>query len=353
MKPEIADVLQIVKKFRDLNNKEKFLIHDEVPNDILDEKSQELSGIGWGSGEQTLAIIDNSMEGRRAVYITARGIYVFRTQEAIDEEAELLGDEVESEFVSWEQMSAPLDEETKGDIISSANEGSVTFLHDDDIYHSFIVTDDIGNAVGEFVIALRELCAGKSVCAKCGGTGECTCKKCHGEKTEPCSKCGGNGVLMCSKCDSEGQEECPDCLGRGYEIDKCPVCVSGEVRRTRWINCKYCHGTGRRPRNQWDINHNIPAKSCQYCDGRGQVEDVYWIQCPNCHGEYNRKGGPCKKCKGTGKVPCSVCNGTKNVKCKDCSGTGKVKCSSCGGKGATRCNDCQHDKTESADSFWG
>ena len=41
MKPEIADVLQIVKKFRDLNNKEKFLICDEVPNGVLDEKSQE------------------------------------------------------------------------------------------------------------------------------------------------------------------------------------------------------------------------------------------------------------------------------------------------------------------------
>ena len=124
-----------------------------------------------------------------------------------------------------------------------------------------------------------------------------TQEKSHGPSKVTCSKCGGAGRI-----------ECPDCEGSGKGSSICPVCCSGEVYKTRWINCAGCHGTGRRRETKGINRGNIV--SCWQCGGRGQVKETYKELCPNCHGEYVRKADkPCKTCNGTGKIECDLCKG--------------------------------------------
>ena len=168
---------------------------------------------------------------------------------------------------------------------------------------------------------------------KYAGKDKVLCLECHGDKLIKCEKCNGSGKFStCNRCNSTGKTNCPDCGGSGKALSVCPVCVNGEVYKTRWINCAGCHGTGRR-RVLKGINRG-EIVSCWECGGRGQVKEKYKDICPNCHGEYERETDkPCKKCGGTGKAKCSRCDGTGHAECQACRGRGKVKCAKCGGEG--------------------
>ena len=162
------------------------------------------------------------------------------------------------------------------------------------------------------------------------GIGKIVCPDCGGNKEVTCGSCKGHGRLSdCNKCDSTGKVDCPICGGTGEEISICPVCNKGKIKKTRWINCDWCHGRGYYTGPGYEHH-----PECGGCHGRGQVEEEYEEYCPNCHGEYRRRTGKsCKKCDGSGKVECSGCNGTGRAKCKACGGRGKVKCGKCSGEG--------------------
>ena len=67
-----------------------------------------------------------------------------------------------------------------------------------------------------------------------------------------CSTCHGTGQVTCSKCGGKGERKCPHCDGTGHA---CPVCSRGYVKKTRWINCKDCSGTGY---SEYGYNHKCP-----------------------------------------------------------------------------------------------
>lgn len=194
------------------------------------------------------------------------------------------------------------------------------------------------------------------------GKGMLPCPECHGNGKVKCEKCSGHGKFStCNNCNSTGNANCSDCDGSGKEVSICPVCNHGKIRKTRWINCSRCHGTGqvkeivsvkcrtcgrvttercfkafgKCPDCGSRLGFTPVLESCGDCGGRGQVEDIYYEVCPNCHGEYKRKTDkPCKKCDGTGEVKCHRCDGTGHAKCQTCDGSGKVNCEKCGGEGS-------------------
>ena len=176
-----------------------------------------------------------------------------------------------------------------------------------------------------------------SECAKCHGTCKVTCPKCGGKKEVKCEECNGTGRHECHSCSGSGKERCSRCKGSGNEISICPVCNHGKVERSRWINCRHCHGTGRKYASPY---------SCEYCDGQGQVKETYEIECPHCKGAYRQKVGSCKKCGGTGRQTCSSCGGEKIVQCGECSGKGIHDCHNCKGAGRVKCPDCEKRERE-------
>lgn len=210
-----------------------------------------------------------------------------------------------------------------------------------------------------------------SECEKCHGEGTIPCSACKGKKTESCKKCKGTGKVTCYHCDGDGVVTCGECYGTGKKL--CPVCCKGKVKKKRWINCSACHGTGQvedwkflccvscgieRLREKFDKLGECPTcgsragtrpafKSCEDCDGRGQVEETYYELCPNCHGDYaNYSKDACPKCDGDGTLTCGACHGEKFQKCGDCKGSGHVTCSHCKGSGKGRCPDCERREKE-------
>lgn len=180
-----------------------------------------------------------------------------------------------------------------------------------------------------------------SGCEKCHGTGKVNCPSCGGGKKTKCEECNGNGKHQCHSCSGSGRVSCSSCRGSGNEIKTCPVCDSGKVEKTRWINCNKCHGSG--------IESYSPSGrpfSCTRCSGRGQVKETYREICPNCHGEYRKKVGTCKSCGGTGRRTCPDCGGKKIVRCDKCSGTGRADCPTCSGHGVVKCPDCEKRERE-------
>ena len=169
------------------------------------------------------------------------------------------------------------------------------------------------------------------------------CVKCHGTGKAACSKCGGKMKVKCNKCG-----------GSGTNTSTCPVCHRGNIKKSRWINCKKCHGTGQllgdwvecsycglstlrelhpvgSSCHTWETHtRRCPGTfqaifvTCPDCDGRGQVKETYDDICPNCHGEWQKDAGPCKECNGTGKMTCPTCKGTGKETCSLCKGTGSV-----------------------------
>ena len=111
-----------------------------------------------------------------------------------------------------------------------------------------------------------------SGCVKCHGTGTVTCSKCGGKKEVKCEECNGTGRHECHSCSGSGKERCSRCGGSGNEISICPVCDHGKVERSRWINCRSCHGTGIR-----GYSTSGEPRHCYSCDGRGQVKETYPI----------------------------------------------------------------------------
>lgn len=114
------------------------------------------------------------------------------------------------------------------------------------------------------------------------------------------------------------------------------------MKKTRWINCRDCHGKGER-------YYSLDKKwsTCVECDGRGQVEETYYEICPNCHGDYAKYSSEkCKKCGGKGTLACGECHGKGEIECKGCNGKGRVQCSHCKGSGSEQCPDCEKRERE-------
>ncbi len=210
-------------------------------------------------------------------------------------------------------------------------------------------------------------------CKTCRDKGTVTCPTCGGKKEFECSNCHGKGHLdSCADCGSTGKVACSTCEGSGKVGVDCPVCDHGKVKKTRWINCKLCKGTGSWKDPCWEVCEECGdlhqkgngfacrhcgsgkfrpiAKTCSRCDGRGQVKETYSEICPACHGDYKGYKGEksCGSCGGTGKRTCSSCNGSGKKKCEKCGGRGKVECSQCHGAGSVKCPECQKREEEAA-----
>lgn len=125
-----------------------------------------------------------------------------------------------------------------------------------------------------------------------------------------CSTCHGTGEVTCSKCRGKGKRTCPHCNGTGHA---CPVCSHGKVEKTRWINCKECHGKGYTIRRSTGDRYD-----CGVCQGRGQVKETYKEICPNCHGDYTNTDHVCGRCGGEKEISCA-----KHEKCPSCGGKGR------------------------------
>ena len=115
----------------------------------------------------------------------------------------------------------------------------------------------------------------------CHGTHKVTCSECDGKKKVGCKKCNGTGKHKCEHCNGTGREVCDTCGGSGVVHDYCPVCDYGKVKKTRWINCDRCHGTG-----QVRAYTQSGFADCRRCGGRGQVKEYYEEICPSCNGDY-------------------------------------------------------------------
>ncbi len=94
--------------------------------------------------------------------------------------------------------------------------------------------------------------------------------------------------------------------------------VTREVRFRRREMCSTCHGTGAQEGKQ--------AETCQYCGGRGRVQQstgIFSIQttCPRCQGTGKIIKDPCRTCGGAGletktvsleiRIPAGVDSGTR------------------------------------------
>ena len=142
----------------------------------------------------------------------------------------------------------------------------------------------------------------RSLAAPAGTTSSSTRK---GKKNE-CKKCKGTGTVSCSHCGGDGKVTCNECNGTGKGKKICPGCNRGKISKSRWINCKKCHGSGQIASEWVKCDHcgdrtleELHAKGsrcrscsigryreemweCPDCDGRGQVKDTYYEFCPNC-----------------------------------------------------------------------
>lgn len=102
-------LLEVVKKFRDANDRSRFEIEGEVKcSDLTASVSDCLAEVGWEANERALAKIDTSFgKVKRLLVFSSRGIYIYAGEGAAEElvEKEMDG-AVDSEFISWDQMSA-------------------------------------------------------------------------------------------------------------------------------------------------------------------------------------------------------------------------------------------------------
>ncbi len=86
--------------------------------------------------------------------------------------------------------------------------------------------------------------------------------------------------------------------------------ASSNERQKQWVNCRECHGKGR--------------KVCYSCNGTGQGE------CGSCNGTGTAyaSSGPytCNQCNGRGISRCSTCYGNPDEgNCINCDGRGQVQ----------------------------
>lgn len=129
-------------------------------------------------------------------------------------------------------------------------------------------------------------------CTECFGSGEVTCRYCHGTARELVPSVWGSSFQPCQWCRSTGVEECHECYGRGWVHPPCETC-EGHGKTT----CDLCDGTGR--------SGLSPSFGGLFTPNG--VSESRWPEIFG--GTGGRWGVICPRCDGSGTLECSTCNG--------------------------------------------
>ena len=397
MKVNINAVMNVVRFYRDANKREKFLLDGEVADsDLTNNAETSISQLGWSRDEKVLAVIDNSIsDARRAMYITSRGVYVYQSGEAQAESQEL-GSDGKSDFVSWDRMSAPYDDEFRQNVDDWTKEGVGCILKEDDkFFGEYFVSEDVGKGVVEFIFALRDVAANKE-CAMAKEPVSLTPRKVTDvnevAKLWSHVRIGKKmpGGRISERADVWGGWEHKDAISevnfvKALELKRAlyalknpefskiisveamtfPAlyCTCKVKKEEKWYE-EVLFKDGERedllPLADKRIGRDDPWKDERFklldenCEGnykaRIDSDTCIWVECKDCRGEGGHKGRVFAGIGDEGQIECTRCGGSGKIgvrTCPECKGFGRyysysqvkkfksgwVTCETCGGKG--------------------